>query len=45
VPNYVIDTPGGGGKVRLLPQNVIGETDGYLALRNYEGKTFHYPTE
>ncbi len=44
VPHYVIDAPGGGGKIPLLPEYVIGyEENGDLILRNYEGKTFRYP--
>jgi len=43
VPAYVIDAPGGGGKVPLLPEYVAGREDGYLLLRNYEGRLFRYP--
>ncbi|MFA6689639.1 MAG: lysine 2,3-aminomutase, partial [Sphaerochaetaceae bacterium] len=44
VPQYVIDTPGGGGKVPIYPQYEVGEDDEHLYLRNYEGKLFSYPT-
>jgi len=46
VPTYVIDAPGGGGKIPLLPQYCLGPSaDGdSLMLTNYEGGTFHYPT-
>jgi lysine 2,3-aminomutase len=43
VPTYVIDAPGGGGKVPLLPEYVVGREDGDLLLRNYEGRLFRYP--
>ncbi len=43
VPTYVIDAPGGGGKIPLLPEYVIGKEDHNLILRNYEGRIFHYP--
>ncbi len=43
VPTYVIDAPGGGGKVPLLPEYVAGREDGYLLLRNYAGRLFRYP--
>ena len=43
VPTYVIDAPGGGGKVPLLPETVIGRDGGDLLLRNYEGQTYRYP--
>lgn len=43
IPYYVIDTPGGGGKVPILPEYEIAHTEeGYL-LRNYEGKHVLYP--
>jgi len=43
VPNYVIDAPGGGGKIPLIPDYFQGEENGNIVLRNYEGKTFYYP--
>lgn len=42
VPHFVIDTPGGGGKVPLLPDYVVSMTDKEVVLRNYEGKAFVY---
>lgn len=43
VPTYVIDAPGGGGKIPLLPDYCTGRKDGNLILRNYEGREFFYP--
>jgi lysine 2,3-aminomutase len=43
VPTYVIDAPGGGGKIPLQPDNVVGRDGDFLLLRNFEGKTFRYP--
>jgi lysine 2,3-aminomutase len=43
VPTYVIDAPGGGGKIPLLPHYEIGRDEDDLLLRNYEGKIFRYP--
>jgi lysine 2,3-aminomutase len=43
VPQFVVDTPGGGGKVPLLPDAVIGRDDQGLILRNYEGGRYRYP--
>jgi lysine 2,3-aminomutase len=43
VPNYVIDAPGGGGKIPLQPNYVVGREGDFLLLRNYEGQTFRYP--
>jgi lysine 2,3-aminomutase len=42
VPHYVIDAPGGGGKIPLLPEYVIKITDEEVILRNYEGKRYYY---
>ena len=43
VPQYVIDAPGGGGKIPLLPEYVIGRDGDDLLLRNFEGNTYRYP--
>lgn len=43
VPYFVVDTPGGGGKVRLLPDSVIEHNDNEVVLKNFEGKIFRYP--
>lgn len=43
VPNYVIDAPGGGGKIPLLPETVVGREGTELLIRNYEGKIYRYP--
>ncbi len=43
VPQYVIDTPGGGGKVPILPEYEVSHDSQNLYLRNYEGKVFSYP--
>lgn len=43
VPTYVVDAPGGGGKIPLLPDYNQGREEGYTLLKNYEGKTFRYP--
>jgi lysine 2,3-aminomutase len=42
VPHFVIDAPGGGGKIPLLPEYVQSVTDREVVLRNYAGKTFRY---
>ncbi len=44
VPTYVIDAPGGGGKIPLAPNYVEGQSEGYLLLRNYEGGLYRYPS-
>jgi lysine 2,3-aminomutase len=42
VPQFVIDAPGGGGKVPLLPEYVEEITEDEVVFRNYEGKRFTY---
>ncbi|MDJ0763899.1 MAG: lysine 2,3-aminomutase [Myxococcota bacterium] len=37
VPTYVIDTPGGGGKVPLIPNYLVSWSTNKVVLRNYEG--------
>jgi lysine 2,3-aminomutase len=42
VPQFVIDLPGGGGKVALVPEHVVGRDGDDLLLRNFEGRMFRY---
>ncbi|MEK7707688.1 MAG: lysine 2,3-aminomutase, partial [Verrucomicrobiota bacterium] len=42
VPQYVIDAPGGGGKVPVNPEYVLSRNRDRVVLRNYEGKVFEY---
>src|SRR3989440_4666841 len=42
VPHFVIDAPGGGGKIPLLPEYVESLTDDAVVLRNYAGQRFVY---
>jgi lysine 2,3-aminomutase len=42
VPQYVIDAPGGGGKIPLLPDYNKGYEGGDLILENYENRRFRY---
>jgi len=37
VPNYVIDAPGGGGKIPIMPNYVLSWSTHKVILRNYEG--------
>jgi len=43
VPTYVIDAPGGGGKVTVNPEYVLCRNSVRVLIRNYEGKIFEYP--
>ncbi len=43
VPQFVIDAPGGGGKVPVNPEYVLSLNDDRVVIRNFEGKVFEYP--
>ncbi|MDI6845624.1 MAG: KamA family radical SAM protein [Candidatus Saccharicenans sp.] len=43
VPHYVIDAPGGGGKIPLIPEYVQSISDEKVVLRNYVGEIYVYP--
>ncbi len=43
IPQYVIDAPGGGGKVPIGPGYTIFHDEEKIVIRNYEGKIFEYP--
>lgn len=42
VPTFVIDAPGGGGKIPILPEYFIKNVNHEIYLKNYEGKTYVY---
>ena len=42
IPTFVIDLPGGGGKIPLQPNYVLSQTENELILRNYQGRIFRY---
>jgi lysine 2,3-aminomutase len=43
VPTYVIDAPGGGGKIPLMPNYIERREDNAWVLRNYCDRTYRYP--
>jgi len=43
IPTYVIDSPGGGGKIPLLPQYVIGRAGKNIIMRNFKYEISVYP--
>jgi lysine 2,3-aminomutase len=43
IPQFVIDGPGGGGKIPINPDYVVERSAGKITLRNYEGGVFYYP--
>jgi lysine 2,3-aminomutase len=45
VPQFVIDAPGGGGKVPINPGYVLYHDREKIVIRNYEGKIFEYPEQ
>lgn len=45
IPDFVVDLPGGGGKIELVP-NYLESSDGNeLVFRNYKGELFPYTDE
>lgn len=42
VPTYVIDGPGGGGKIPVSPSYLLSQAKGKYVLRNYRGKIYTY---
>jgi len=42
VPTFVIDAPGGGGKVPIQDETIVGHQDGLWTLRNWAGNTYTY---
>ncbi len=43
IPQFVIDGPGGGGKIPLNPNYIVETAPGRVTLRNFEGRLFEYP--
>ena len=46
IPTYVVDAPGGGGKIPVMPNYVVSQGHGKVVLRNFEGviTTYHEPS-
>lgn len=47
IPTYVVDAPGGGGKIPLMPNYLVSMSDHKIVLRNFEGyiTTYEEPLE
>ena len=43
IPQFVIDAPGGGGKVPINPNYIVYHDQEKVVIRNFEGKIFEYP--
>jgi lysine 2,3-aminomutase len=41
-PMFCVDAPGGGGKVLIAPDSIVGREGDDLLLRNFEGQTYRY---
>lgn len=37
VPTFVIDAPGGGGKIPIMPNYIVSQAENKVILRNFEG--------
>lgn len=37
IPTFVVDAPGGGGKIPIMPNYIISQTPRKIIMRNYEG--------
>jgi lysine 2,3-aminomutase len=42
VPTYVVDLPGGGGKVPLQINYLVSRNGSHVTFRNYKGETYRY---
>lgn len=42
VPTFVVDAPGGGGKIPIFPDTIVGRDGDDVLLKNYEGRTYRY---
>jgi lysine 2,3-aminomutase len=47
VPQYIVDAPGGGGKIPVMPNYLLSMSDHKIILRNFEGyvATYEEPTD
>jgi len=47
VPQFIVDAPGGGGKIPMMPNYLLSMSDHKIVLRNYEGyvTTYEEPIE
>jgi lysine 2,3-aminomutase len=42
VPTFIVDAPGGGGKIPVMPQYLISQSPNRVVLRNFEGGVYTY---
>ncbi len=44
IPQFVIDAPGGGGKIPINPDYILKYDNEEILLKNYEGEIYSYPS-
>lgn len=42
VPHFVVDLPGGGGKVTLTPEAIVAREEGWVTFRSYQGRLIRF---
>jgi len=42
VPHYIIDAPGGGGKIPILPNYIVSCKNDKIILKNYKDNLYEY---
>jgi lysine 2,3-aminomutase len=45
IPHYMIDLPGGGGKISLSPESILEKRTDFWRIRNHKGRIFDYPLD
>ncbi len=45
IPHYMIDLPGGGGKIPLVPEYVTHTQTGILKVKSFNGRIYEYPAD
>lgn len=43
IPHFMVDLPGGGGKVELTPESIVAKDENRWVFQNFEGRRFTYP--
>ncbi len=43
MPHFMVDLPGGGGKIELLPESKLPSRNGQWVFKNYQGRLFYLP--
>jgi lysine 2,3-aminomutase len=43
MPHFMVDLPGGGGKVELTPASIVAKDENQWVFQNFQGRRFTYP--